>query len=45
MLWNAKNGCVNIGDTDMNYVSFGHGNKALLVNDFGEAVEEPAYSA
>lgn len=30
MLWNAKNGCVNIGDTDMNYVSFGHGNKAFI---------------
>lgn len=31
MLWNAKNGCVNIGDADMNYVSFGHGSKAFIV--------------
>lgn len=31
MLWNAKNGCVKIGDTDMNYVSFGHGSKAFIV--------------
>lgn len=31
MLWNAKNGCVRIDDTDMNYVSFGHGSKAFVV--------------
>lgn len=31
MLWNAKNGCVNIGNTDMDYVSFGHGSKALVL--------------
>lgn len=31
MLWNAKNGCVNIGDKDMDYVSFGQGNKAFIV--------------
>ena len=31
MLWNAKNGCVNIGDTDMYYVSFGHGSQALVL--------------
>lgn len=31
MLWNAKNGCVKIGDTDMNYVSFGYGSKAFIV--------------
>ena len=30
MLWNAKNGCVNIGNTDMDYVSFGHGSKVLV---------------
>jgi len=31
MLWNAKNGSVNIDDTDMNYVSFGKGSKNLIV--------------
>lgn len=31
MFWNAKNGCVKIDDTDMNYVSFGHGSKAFIV--------------
>ena len=31
MFWNAKNGCVNIGDTDMYYVSFGHGKKVLVL--------------
>ncbi len=30
MLWNAKNGAVAIGDTDMDYVSFGYGEKALI---------------
>lgn len=31
MIWNAKNGCVQIGETNMNYVSFGHGSKAFIV--------------
>ncbi len=31
MLWNAKNGSVAIGDTEMNYVSFGYGEKALVL--------------
>ncbi len=31
MLWNAKNGCVPVGDTDMYYVSFGHGEKTLIL--------------
>lgn len=31
MLWNAQNGRVKIGDTDMYYVSFGYGSKALIV--------------
>lgn len=31
MIWNAKNGCVHIGETNMNYVSFGHGSKAFIV--------------
>ena len=31
MLWNAKNGQVPIGDTEMSYVSFGHGGKTLIV--------------
>ena len=31
MFWNAKNGSVKIGNTDMNYVSFGQGNKNLIV--------------
>lgn len=31
MLWNAKNGCVKIGGTDMDYVSFGHGVKSFIV--------------
>ena len=31
MLLKAKNGCVRIGDTDMNYVSFGKGNDILIM--------------
>ncbi|MBO6046505.1 MAG: alpha/beta hydrolase [Erysipelotrichaceae bacterium] len=31
MLWNAKNGYVTIGDTKMNYVSFGYGEKILIL--------------
>lgn len=31
MLWNAKNGQVPIGDTEMSYVSFGTGEKILAV--------------
>jgi len=31
MFWNAKNGCVNIGDADMDYVSFGIGSNVLLI--------------
>ena len=31
MFWNAKNGTVAIDNTEMNYVSFGHGNKALII--------------
>ena len=31
MLWNAQNGCVNIDDTDMYYVSFGRGSKAFVL--------------
>lgn len=31
MLWNAKNGCVKVGDTDMYYASFGKGSKALIL--------------
>ncbi len=31
MLWNAKNGCVSIGDTQMHYVSFGGGNEPLVM--------------
>lgn len=31
MLWNAKNGSVKIDNTDMHYVSFGHGSKNLIV--------------
>lgn len=31
MFWNAKNGCVTIGDTKMHYASFGKGRKAFLV--------------
>ena len=31
MLWNAKNGSVPIGSTEMSYVSFGHGEKKLIV--------------
>ena len=31
MLWNAKNGCVRIGDTDMYYVSFGKGTNHLIM--------------
>ena len=26
-----KNGCVAVGNTEMNYVSFGNGNKKLVV--------------
>ena len=31
MFWNAKNGCVSIGDTKMDYVCFGKGNKNLVM--------------
>ena len=31
MFWNAKNGRISIGDTDMDYVSFGKGNKNLVM--------------
>lgn len=31
MFWNAKNGSVKIDNTDMYYVSFGHGSKNLIV--------------
>ena len=31
MLWNAKNGSVQIDDTDMDYVSFGHGSKNFII--------------
>ena len=31
MLWNAKNGTVPLGDTEMDYVSFGHGDRSLVL--------------
>ena len=31
MLWDAKNGQVPVGNTEMSYVSFGHGDKALVL--------------
>lgn len=31
MLWNAKNGEVALGDTEMSYVSFGHGDRTLIL--------------
>lgn len=31
MIWNAKNGCVRIGNTDMHYVSFGRGTDNLIM--------------
>ena len=31
MLWNAKNGKVPVGDTQMRYVRFGHGEKNLVL--------------
>ena len=31
MLWNAKNGSVRIHHTQMNYVSFGYGEKKLIL--------------
>lgn len=31
MIWNAKNGTVLIGNSEMNYVSFGFGKKALIL--------------
>lgn len=31
MFWNAKNGRISIGDTDMDYVSFGKGSKNLVM--------------
>lgn len=30
MLWNAKNGVVTVGDTEMEFVSFGYGEKTLI---------------
>lgn len=31
MLWNAKNGTVEIGGTEMSYVSFGRGERAFII--------------
>ena len=31
MLWNAKNWKVDLGGTSMSYVSFGHGDKILVL--------------
>ena len=31
MIWNAKNGTVPIGNTEMSYASFGSGNKVLIL--------------
>lgn len=31
MIWNAKNGTVPVGNTEMSYVSFGSGNKTLIL--------------
>lgn len=31
MFWNAKNGCVSIDDTDMDYVSFGQGKDVFIM--------------
>ena len=31
MIWNAKNGTVPIGNTEMNYAAFGSGNKVLIL--------------
>lgn len=31
MSWNAKNGTVLVGNTEMDYVSFGSGSKALIL--------------
>lgn len=31
MIWNAKNGTVPIGSTEMSYASFGYGHKALIL--------------
>ena len=31
MLWNAKNGSVRLGGTEMDYVSFGKGAKSFIV--------------
>ncbi|MBQ6088863.1 MAG: alpha/beta fold hydrolase, partial [Firmicutes bacterium] len=31
MLWNLKNGCVRIGDTEMSYASFGSGKRTVII--------------
>ncbi len=31
MFWNAKNGSIKIDNTDMDYVSFGHGSKNFII--------------
>jgi Predicted hydrolases or acyltransferases (alpha/beta hydrolase superfamily) len=31
MLWNAQNGVIKLGNTDMDYISFGHGQKTLIL--------------
>lgn len=31
MFWTAKNGVVILGNTQMNYVRFGHGNRTLVI--------------
>ncbi len=46
MLWNAKNGCATVGRTSMYYVSFGRGEKPLILlpglSDGLTAVKEKA---
>ena len=31
MFWNAKNGRIRIGNTEMDYISFGRGNQDLIM--------------
>ena len=52
MCWNTKNGVVPIGYTGMNYVSFGSGNKALIILpglsdgiEYGEGQSTPSFFA
>ena len=46
MFYNARNCNIKIGDTDMDYISFGNGNKSLvIIPGLGDALKTVKGSA